>query len=135
MRDEENAFDGIDIYKKSFSFLELQGRDTWDAFTPVFGSLTVIGATSYTGRLRIVGNKCEFQVQFSAATSIASSAGTDYLTLPIASAGLAGMAVMTNDTSKVAVGVCHIDSANSKCYLPAHLASGNVFKLSGWFEI
>lgn len=75
----------------------------------------------------------QFQVEFSAATSIASTAGTDYMNLPIAQAGLAGMAVMTNDTTNIAVGLCHIKS--SRCYLPTQGASGNTFHLCGWYEI
>ena len=123
--------------QQGFAWRDLHGEDRWEAFTPVFGALTVVGATSYTGRLRVVGRQCFFQVQFSAATSIASVAGTDYLTLPVTakSQGLSGIATMSNDTSNVAVGVCHIDVATSRCYLPAQVASGNVFKLAGWFEV
>jgi hypothetical protein len=123
------------VDEKSFAYRDIKGQDVWVKFTPVFGSLTVIGATSYSGRYRIVGRKLEFQVQFSAATSIASVAGTDYLNLPATANGLAGMAVMTNDTTNVAVGVCHLDVATSRCYLPAQVASGNTFKLCGWYEI
>lgn len=123
------------VDEKSFAFRDLKSQDVWQSFTPVFGSLTVVGATSYTGRYRIVGRSVQFQVQFSAATSIASAAGTDYLTLPITAKGLSGMAVMTNDTTNVAVGVCHLDVATSRCYLPAQVASGNTFKLCGWYEI
>lgn len=101
----------------------------------MFGSLTVVGATSYSGRYRIVGRQLFFEVQFSAATSIASVAGTDYLTLPVAAKGLAGHAVMSNDTTNVAVGNCHLDVATSRCYLPAQAASGNTFNLAGWYEI
>lgn len=123
------------VDEKSFAYRDLKSQDVWQSFTPVFGSLTVVGATSYTGRYRIVGRSVQFQVQFSAATSIASAAGTDYLTLPITAKGLSGMAVMTNDTTNVAVGVCHLDVSTSRCYLPAQVASGNVFKLCGWYEI
>lgn len=106
----------------------------WTSFTPVFGSLTVVGATTYSGKMRSVGKITFFQVSFSAATSIASAAGTDYLTLPKTARGLSGHAVMTNATTNVAVGVCHIDATNSKCYLPAQVASGNTFTLAGWIE-
>ena len=123
------------VDEKSFAYRDLKSQDVWQSFTPVFGSLTVVGATSYTGRYRIVGRSVQFQVQFSAATSIASAAGTDYLTLPITAKGISGMAVMTNDTTNVAVGLCHLDVATSRCYLPAQAASGNIFKLCGWYEI
>ena len=130
-----NEFDEKFIDKESFSWLDLQGLEGWTAFTPVFGSLTVVGATSYSGRYRVVGRQCQFQVQFSAATSIASVAGTDYLTLPITAAGLSGIATMTNNTTNVAVGIGHIAVATSRCYLPAQVASGNVFTLCGSYEI
>jgi type II secretory pathway pseudopilin PulG len=121
--------------QRSFAYRDLLSTDRWESFTPVFGALTVVGATSYTGRYRIVGRQCQFQVQFSAATSIASTAGTDYLTLPITAAGLSGIAVMTNDTTNIAVGVCHIDTGTSRCYLPTQAASGSVFTICGSYEI
>lgn len=130
-----NVFDDAQIAQQGFAYRDLLGIDRWESFTPVFGSLTVIGATAYSGRYRIVGQQFQFQVQFSAATSIASVAGTDYLTLPRAAKGLAGIAAMTNDTTNVAVGFCHIDVATSRCYLPAQAASGNVFNICGSYEI
>lgn len=130
-----NDFDDTPIDRKSFAYRDLLSIDRWESFTPVFGSLTVVGATNYTGRYRVVGRQLQFQVKFSAATSIASVAGTDYLTLPVAAAGLAGIATMTDDTTNVAVGVCHIDITTSRCYLPTQLASGDVFLLSGSYEI
>jgi len=130
-----NQLDDIEISKQSFAYADLIGRDKWsDSWTPVFGSLTVIGATTYSGRYRIVGRSVQFQVKFSAATSIASVAGTDYLTLPIAAKGLSGTIVMTNQTTNVAVGTGHIDVTNSRAYLPNQAASGNVFNLFGIYE-
>ncbi len=118
-----------------FADRDLKGIDRWETFTPVFGSLTVVGATAYTGRLRIVGKSVEGQVKFSAATSIASVAGTDYLTLPIAAGGIAGFGVMTNDTTNVAVGLCHLDVTTSRLYLPTQVASASVFTLYFTYEI
>jgi len=130
-----NYLDDKILDVKSFAYRDINGQDRWETFTPVFGSLTVVGDTSYSGRLRIVGRSCFFQVQFSAGTSIASTAGTDYLTLPIAAKGLAGLATMQNKTTNVAVGTCVIDATNSRCYIPTQSASGNTFSLAGWFEI
>ena len=130
-----NEFDDKQIDKMGFAYLNLEGKDRWESFTPVFGSLTVVGATSYSGRLRLVGRQVQFQVSFSAATSIASTAGTDYLNLPITASGLSGFGVMTNDTTNIAVGDCHIDTATSRCYLPTQLASGNTFNLYGSYEV
>ncbi len=130
-----NALDGRELDQHSFSWRDLQGQDSWTAFTPSFTSLTVVGATSYTARYRVVGRQCFFQVQLSAATSIASTAGTTYLALPVTAKGLAGMATMTNGTTNQAVGTCHIDATNSRCYLPTQAASGNTFTVAGNYEI
>lgn len=123
------------VNKGGFAWRDLLGQDKWTVFTPVFGALTIVGGTSYAGRLRVAGRQCFFQVQFSAATSIASTAGTDYLTLPLTAKGFSGFATMTNDTSNIAVGLCHIDVATSRCYLPTLVASGNVFNLAGAYEV
>jgi hypothetical protein len=124
-----------EVDETSFAYLNLTSQDRWLSFTPVFGSLTVVGATNYSARLRVLGKECQFQVKLSAATSIASTAGTDYFTLPITANGVAGMAVMTNDTTNIAVGVCHIDTSTSRCYLPTQVASGNTFTICGSYEI
>lgn len=130
-----NELDDKDLAKQSFAYMDLLGQDRWSEWTPVFGSLTVVGATSYSGRFRLVGKSCQFQVKFSAATSIASTAGTDYLNLPVSAKGLTGISVMTNQTTNIAVGNCHIDVTNSRCYLPTQAASGNVFNLFGEYEV
>ena len=121
--------------RHGFAYADLLGEDKWTAWTVVFGSLTVVGATTYTGRFRIVGRWCQFQVQFSAATSVASVAGTDYLNLPIAAAGLSGIATMTDNSTNKSVGACHIDVTNSRCWLPTQTASADVFNLCGSYEI
>ena len=130
-----NEFETWIINQYGFAHRDLISQDKWETWTPVFGSLTVVGATSYSGRLRVVGKQCQFQVQFSAATSIASIAGTDYLTLPIVAVGLAGIATMTNNTTNIAVGICHIDVSTSRCYLPTQTASSAIFTLTGSYEI
>ena len=128
-----NELDDI-VINKGFSWRDLNGEDKWESFTLMFTGLTVVGATTYTGRYRRVGRGIEFQAQFLAATSIASTAGTTYLMLPVASSGVAGIATMTNRTTNVAVGTCVIDVTNSRCYLPAQAASGNTFNIYGSYE-
>ena len=130
-----NIFDNRQISEQSFAFRDLSGQDRWLEWTPVFTGLTVVGATTYSARFRIVGKSCEFQVKLSAATSIASVAGTTYLALPIASVGLSGIAAMTDQSSNIAVGSCHVDVTNSRCYLPTQTASANTFNLCGSMEI
>ena len=123
--------------KEGFAWRDLHGEDRWEKFDPVFGSLTVVGATSYSGRVRVVGRQVFFQVKFSAATSLASVAGTSNLTLPITakSQSLTGSAVMVNLTTNVAVGVCVISVSGSACYLPSQLASGSTFGIYGEYEV
>lgn len=130
-----NQLDDVNLDPNSFSFDDIQGKDSWLPFTVVFGSLTIVGAPAYSGRMRFVGRWCQFQVQFSAGTSIASTAGTDYLTLPVAGQGLTGQAAMTNQTTHIAVGLCHVDVAAGKAYLPTQLASGNTFHICGSYEV
>jgi hypothetical protein len=131
-----NLMDLSDVVNRfGFSFRDLLGQDRWESFTPVFGSLTVIGATTYLGRVRYVGKSVEGQVSFMAATSIASVAGTDYLSLPIAAGGVAGFGVMTNDTTNIAVGLCHLDPTTSRLYLPTQAASANTFTLFFKYEV
>jgi len=132
-----NAFDGVLVNADSFAYRDLTQQDKWNEFTPTFTGLTVVGATTYKGRFRFVGKQCHFQVSLVAATSIASTAGTTYLTLPVnANAGsLTGIATMTNATTNIAVGSCHISVSNSRCYLPTQSASGNTFTIAGSYEI
>jgi hypothetical protein len=130
-----NMLDDILIDTKSHAYIDLLGQPKWSNFAPIFGSLTVVGATSYLGRFQIVGATLELQVRFSAATSVASVAGTDYLTLPKLAKGLAGFGVMTNDTTNVAVGLCHLDAVTSRLYLPAQAASASVFTLFAKYEV
>ena len=121
---------------ESFAWLNMLGVDRWYTFTPVFTSLTLVGAATYVGRYRPVGRKIEFQVTLLAATSIASTAGTTYMALPVTPAkGIAGQGSMTNDTTNVAVGLCQINVTNARCYLPAQIASGNTFHLYGEYEV
>ena len=129
-----NLLDDADIDTKGFAYRDMLGLDRWDPFT-VAVSLVVVGTPTYTGRFRFVGKQCFFQVSLVASTSIASTAGTHYVTLPTAAKGLGGLATMTDDTTNIAVGVCHIDVATGRCYLPAQVASADTFKVCGWYEV
>lgn len=129
-----NELQNKSIDTTSFAYRDLLSVDRWESFTPSF-SLTVVGTPVYVGRYRIVGRQLQFQVSLGAVTSIASTAGTHYMTLPIPANGITGVAVMTNDTTNIAVGLCHIDVTNSRCYLPSQSASGDAFVLAGWYEI
>ena len=123
------------VDEKSFAYRDITDQDRWESFTPSFTSLEASGTTSYSGRLRIVGASLQFQATLRASTAIRSSAGEAFMVLPITAQGLSGIATMTNDTSNVAAGTCHIDVATSRAYLPTLVASANTFTVAGWFEI
>jgi hypothetical protein len=129
-----NDFDNTPIDRTSFSYRDLLAIDEWISFT-VTASITLVGDATYVGRLRIVGTQCFFQISAVADTSIETTAGTSYFNLPIAAEGIGGMATMTNDTTNISVGDCHIDVATSRCYVPTQGASGNTFNVCGWYEI
>jgi hypothetical protein len=129
MTDERIAF----ISASSFSYRDIQGQDKWSAWTPVY-SFTTATALTVTGRFKVVGRQCFFQVK-STGTSLATTAGTDYIALPLTAVGFGGMGVMSNDTANTAVGVGHIDVTNSRFYPPSQGASGNDFIFAGWFEV
>jgi hypothetical protein len=128
-----NELDGIELNKNGFSFRDLIGQDRWTEWTPTYSFAT---ATSLTvvGRFRIIGKQCFFQVHVSG-TSMATTAGTSYVDLPIAATGYAGSGMMSNDSTNVVVDTGHIDVATSRFYPPTQLASGDTFTMSGWFEI
>lgn len=130
-----NELDDKTLNQRGFAFRDLLGIDRWEAFTPAFTSLTVVGATTYTGRFRVVGRLCQFQVTLLAATSIASTAGTTYMALPVTAAGIAGIGSMMNNTTNIAVGDGVIDATNSRFYLPTQGASSDTFALYGEYEI
>jgi hypothetical protein len=132
-----NELDEKPLNRNSFSFKDIQGQDKWEPW-PNNGSVTVSFATAtsltITGRFKVVGRQCFFQVK-STGTSLATTAGTSFIALPITAAGFGGMGQMSNDTTNISVGSGHIDVSNSRFYPPTQSASGNDFIFSGWYEI
>lgn len=118
----------------SFAYRDITGQDKWLTWTPV-ASITVVGTPTYTGRFRMVGRQCFFQISAVSDTSIATTAGTSYFELPVTAKGIGGMATMTNDSTNIAVGVCHVDVSTSRVYPPSQAASANTFHVSGWYEV
>lgn len=129
-----NAFDDLQIDTKSYPYRDLLGLDRWDTFT-VSTTLAVVGTATYAGRYRIDGKVCRFQATAAGSTSLASTAGTSYLALPIPAKGIAGEASMQNLSTNVAVGACVIAVSTSRCYLPAQAASAATFAVCGSYEI
>jgi hypothetical protein len=129
-----NDFDDMPVDRRSFAYRDLLSQDRWESFT-VSASLTVVGTPTYSGRFRVVGRQCFFQVSAVSTTSIATTAGTSYFALPMTANGIGGVATMTNDTTNIAVGVCHVDVSTSRVYPPTQGASGNTFVVAGWYEV
>lgn len=129
-----NELDGQSLDTDSFAFRDLIGQDIWTRFDPTV-SLTVVGTPTYSGRYRFVGRQGFFQYRLSSSTSIASTAGTSYVSLPFTAMGLAGMAVLSNESTNIAVGVCHVDVTTSRVYLPTLGASGDTFTVAGFCEV
>ena len=117
---------------KSFSYNDIIGQDRWLAWTPTMTGWTDVGTPTVTARLRVVGKKVEAQVKVVPSTTTATTAGTSYISMPIAAKGLAGQGSMMNITTLIAVGVCAIDIANSRVYVPTQAATGNTLTI--WFE-
>jgi hypothetical protein len=130
-----NDLDDEFIDKVSFSYRDIRGQDRWDTFT-VTASLVLVGTPTYLGRYRFVGKSCEFQISAVATTSIAATAGTHYFDLPTNNAkGIGGVATMTDNTTNIAVGVCHIDVATNRVYVPTLVASADSFTVCGRYEV
>lgn len=119
---------------QSFSYQDLFEKVTWQSYTPT-ENITFVGAETLTGRFIIIGPICFVQVQFSGATSVATTAGTTYITCPKTAKGLGGTGTMVNSTANTAVGSCVIDVTNSRCYLPTQAASANSFTVTWWYEV
>lgn len=121
------------IDSASFAYANLIGQDKWQSWTVVYSFAT---ATSLTvvGRMHVIGKQC-FCVVKSSGTSLATTAGTSYITLPFTAKGYGGAGTMSNDTTNIAVGVGHIDVANSRFYPPTQGASANDFTFAFWFEV
>jgi len=114
-------------------YLLLVGMDRWVPWTPAYSFATATSLT-VSGRYKLIGRQCFFQVK-STGTSLATTAGTSYIDLPISAKGFCGSGTMSNDTTNVAVGVGHIDVTNSRFYPPTQAASGNDFMFAGWYEV
>ena len=129
-----NFFDEKQIAEDSFAYADLMGQDRWQTSWTVAYSFATATSLTVVGRFKVVGKLCFFQVK-SSGTSLATTAGTSYIDLPVAAKGYGGMGMMSNDTANTAVGVGHIDVANSRFYPPTQGASGNTFIFAGHYEV
>lgn len=124
-----------EVLSSSFAYRDLKGQDKWESWTPTRTGWTDVGTPAVSARFRIIGAQCFFQVKVSPGTTIATTAGTSYISLPTSAKGFGGDASMVDLSGNTAVGNAVIDAANSRCYVPTQTASGNTFLISGWFEV
>ena len=114
-----------------------RGRATlagWVSFTASRTGWTDVGAPTVTARYCLVDNLCYFQVQVVPNVTVATVAGTSYITLPQAAAGITGDGSMMNLSTLIGIGNCVIDTANSRVYVPTQTATANTLTVGGWFE-
>jgi hypothetical protein len=118
------------VSKQSTAFKKLIGQDKWESFTVSY-SFTTATSLTLTGRYYLDGRICRCQVK-STGTSLQTTAGTSYISLPFTAKGVSGIGGMTNDTTNIAVGIGHLDITDSRFYPPTQAASANDFTF--WFE-
>lgn len=129
-----NVLDDLDLSRHSFAYRDLLGVDKWDIWVPVRTGWTDVGTPTVTARFKTVGRQCFFQIKVVPGTTVATTAGTSYVALPLPAKGIGGDASMVNLTTLVAVGTCAIDVATSRVYVPTQAASGNTLTICGWYE-
>lgn len=125
----------LSLKQENFAYRDLLGQDQWIEWTPTRTSWTDVGVPTVTARYHVIGRQCFFQIKVVPSTTVATTAGTSYVNLPITALGLSGEGSMQNATTLVAIGSCVIDTTNSRVYVPSQVATGNTILISGWFEI
>lgn len=121
---------------QSFAYRDLIGQDRWESWTPTV-SMTIVGSPTYAGRFRVVGRLCEFQVKFtcSGGNTVACTAGTSYIALPIAAKGYGGLVLAFDTSAKTAHGAGGIDVTNSRAYPAGWVASTVDVVVAGSYEV
>lgn len=127
--------DLISVNPDSFAYRDLAGQDKWTAWTPTRTGWTDVGTPTVVASYRVVGAQCFIQMRVTPATTVATTAGTSYITLPIRAKGLCGSGTMTNLTTNVAIGLCVVDVTNNRLYVPSNAASGDVLAVACDYQI
>ena len=123
------------LKRESFAFKDLKGWDNWESWTPVRVGWTDIGTPTVNGRFHVIGRQCFFQVEVIPGTTVATTAGTSYVELPITAEGYGGDANMIDRTTFISIGACAFDVTNSRVYVPSQVATGDTLVVAGWYEI
>ena len=109
---------------------------SWIAWTPIRTGWTDVGGPTVTARYCQFGNVVFFQIKVVPGTTVATTAGTSYVSLPVAAgaSGIGGDGSMVNTTALLAIGAVAFDVANSRCYVPTQAATTATLEIAGWFE-
>lgn len=127
--------DLISVNPDSFAYRDLAGQDKWTAWTPTRTGWTDVGTPTVVASYRVVGAQCFIQMKVTPATTVATTAGTSYITLPIRAKGYAGLGTMADSATNVVVGMCMVDVTNSRMYLPTQLATSDPLVIAGYYQV
>lgn len=124
-----------DVLRGDGSYGTVPGVGVWTTWVPTRTGWTDIGTPTVTARYCQIGNVVFFQIKIVPATTVASVAGTSYISLPVAAAGISGIVEMMNLTTLVGVGSGVLDVANTRAYVPSQGATANTLTISGYYEV
>ena len=110
-------------------------RTAWTPFTAARTGWTDVGVPTVTARYSQIKNVCYFQVNIVPDTTVATTAGTSYIALPLTAFGFTGSGNMSDLTTLIGIGDCVIDAATSRIYVPTQIATADTLAVSGWFEV
>jgi len=96
---------------------------------------TDVGTPTVTAKFIDKGTLCFFEIKVVPATTVATAAGTSYVSLPVTAAGLSGTVTMTDSTTLIGVGTGVIDVTNSRAYVPAQVATADTLTIAGTYEV
>ena len=107
------------------------------AYTTTRTGWTDVGAPTVTARYVIEGHVCFFEIKVVPATTVATVAGTSYVSLPYPASpsAIGGQCSMDDLTALVSLGGGTIDVANGRAYVPTKTATGDTLLISGWYPI
>ena len=119
-----------------FAARDLRGMDRWETYTPTRTGWTDVGTPTVSGRFRLVGKQCFWQVIVTPGTTCATTGGTSCVSLPVTPApGTAGDGVATDATGFRSIGALAYDMTNKLAYIETYAATAHVFHLAGNYEV
>lgn len=126
-----------DVLRGDGSYGTVPGVGAWASYVPTRTGWTDVGTPTVTARYCQLGALCFVQIKVVPSTTIATVAGSSYVSLPLAcgASSIGGDGSMENLTTLVAIGICTFDVANSRLYVPSQGATANTLTISAWYEV